>query len=549
MARLLPLLLAAAALVAPPSAAATGPMAFAGDGLRPRGSTLRVVVLPIKEPGQAVPARPRLEAAFHRAAALMARVSRGRLLLTFEIGPVYAPPRGENGAVSDRRAVERSVARGVVWRGATPVYVRASPRPGYGYGSTWGAELQGTSWRIPQTVVHELGHTLGLAHALAPTSCRRPFAPLACAEHPRHTHEYGDLLDVMGGGASAFGAFTMVAARLAPPTDAPPAGGAVALRPVDGTGPTALRLRAADRDWYVETRRRVVVDGLGGSAAPRGVAISRVVPRYAPGADLFPEPLRVPATNPAVACRGVRACLARQIFAPGRTLTVPGAFRLRVLTRGRRVAVTWLDRTPPALTVAGASVVRRPGAGAELTLDLRADATGAGVLWVEVDQRGTVTRVPADAAPGLVAGRRGSGAVTVPLVAGATSARVRLIDAAGNASAPADVALGALPVSDGATVSMNPAPGRFPADATPLADGTVTVSGATTAAMAGLPVRIDLIGSSAQTEAIVAPDGTFSAAITPPGPGLYAVVARVPVGRLPDGITLRHETATGHYRA
>jgi hypothetical protein len=72
---------------------------------------------------------------------------------------------------------------------------------------------------------------------------------------------------------------------------------------------------------------------------------------------------------------------------------------------------------------------------------LLASATGAGVLAVTVDQAGLIRRIKADDVTGIVDGASASGTLTVPLVAGAPTARIRLIDAAGNVSAPADVNL------------------------------------------------------------------------------------------------------------
>ena len=196
----------------------------------------------------------------------------------------------------------------------------------------------------------------------------------------------------------------------------------------------------------------------GAARLPSGVAISRVPARYTPGEHGYPNTLRIPATDPQVGCRGTASCLGRQIFRPGRSLTVRGAFRLRVL-RGRgpvRVETTWLDRTPPTVAVARTTVVRRFGTGNELVLDLLADARGAGVARVEIDHGGAVTRIDADDVPGLVAGRRGHGRVRVPLVAGA-AARVWLVDAAGNVSPPVQVDVAAAASVRAATIGSSPA--------------------------------------------------------------------------------------------
>jgi hypothetical protein len=536
---------------------------------RPAGTPYRIVVLPVKQRGTPLPPRRGLARTFRSARAWYRRETRGRI----DLRAVFAPPiaaaaanAGEDGPAAT--ALRIAAGRGVDVAGALPVLIEAGRRDRRSYGSPSGIQIRGTAWRRPQTVVHELGHGLGLEHSPAPTACRGGFAPLRCTLRPRTRYDYADALDVMGGGDRHLGAYARVALGLDPVTDAPPGRAVTVLRPLEARRPTLLRLRTAAFDYLVDTRR-ADVDRIARRRvrAPRGAAIARVRARYAPagatslvpepvrvtggGNDLLPQPVRVPATDPARACRaGTPACLARQIFRPGRRFTVPGAVRLRVLRGGGalRVATRWLDRTPPSLTVAAARIVRPAGAPAQLALALATAATGAGVARIEVEQGGAITPADPDLHPGLVAGPRGSGTLRVPLRA-APVARVRAVDAAGNASAWQPIDLAAVPAAAGATVSWAPAGGTVQGVATPLGSGqVVTIRARTDPALAGALAELEVVGSAEAPSATVGADGTLTIAWTAPRPGLYTLRLRVPVGRSADGVDVRTEAFQGWYR-
>ena len=524
--------------------AAAAPAHAQPRALVPRGTPLKVVVLPLPQPGERVPTRAQLDHTMRGVRRWFARVSHGRYRLRYAIAP---PATGLGpGIASTQEVVRRAAAAGVDVAGAIPVRIEASRTPQRSIGNPASVQIRGRSWRNVGTFGHELGHALGLDHARAPTVCPRPFRPLACARHPRTEYEYGDTLDVMGLGDDDYGAYALAALGLAPVRDA--RAGVTRLRPLEAARPTLLRLRAAGQDWYVDTRRDVDTRD-GRLRAPRGMAILRVAPRYRAGDSILPHTQRIPATDPARPCRaGSRACLARQIFGPGRTFTVPGAFRLRVLPGGRRVRMTWLDRTPPALAVTSARVVAVAGAGPQLELGVRTPAKGAGVLRVTVAQGGALARVDADTVPGLAV--RGSGTLRVPLN-GAVPAQVRAVDAAGHASAPATVDVATLPVATGASVTFDPPLGDSDATATPLAAGqVVTFSGRTDPALAGASVDVEGIGDSREQPApLIGVDGSFAGSWRAPEAGLYLMRLRVPVAPLPDGLNFVTETFEGHFRA
>ncbi len=538
------------------------PVAGADAVPPPEQRAVRVVLYPVKLAGERVPGRPRLERALRELSAFMERVTYGRILVTGEVAPPFrATTRSTRDSIIPfatlDAAVSSAAARGVRTDGGIPLFIAPSRRDKRSFANSSFAVIQGRGLSRPEaTVAHELAHVLGLDHAGSPRACPRPFRPVACSARPRVVDQYGDGLDVMGTGRDRFGAYHLAVLGAAPVRDAPTGSARVTVRPLQDRRPTLLRLRTASEDWFVESRTRASSRySRRAVRLPAGVGVSRVRPQYAPDAEgRVMAPLRVPGAAPASRCTSDASCLARQLFRPGATLTVPGAVRLRVLGRGprgsTRVRTTWLDRTPPALSVAGATIVRRFGGGAELALEVRAAAAGAGVAAVLIDQGGALTRIDPDTVPGLVAGARGAGLVRAPLAPGAAAATVRLVDAAGNASAPAVVDLAGAPSAAAATVAFDPPLGPYEARATPVAAGrAVTVSGVTDPSLEGLTWRLDVIGTQVSADLPIGPGGALSGSWTPTEPGLYKVVAQVPVERIPGSFELRRQTVEGWVRA
>ena len=89
------------------------------------------------------------------------------------------------------------------------------------------------------------------------------------------------------------------------------------------------------------------------------------------------------------------------MFVPGKSLTVPGAFRLDVLpaaaTGTSQVRTTWLDKTPPVMKTIKARLQKPWGStSSTLVVDLAGSADGAGIVAAEVTAGGATTRLDAE---------------------------------------------------------------------------------------------------------------------------------------------------------
>ena len=548
------MLVALAALIAAEPVAAQSPL-----GLRTEGSTFRVVVIPVQAAGKRAPSAPKLRRMLDRATRWFAKASYGRMRLEGAVAPTFVAGSLTRRLHRDEREawhqiLDWAAARGVPVDGALPIFVAPGvKRLGMGPDSAHrsqgtvdgGVVMRSTQWRLNEIVVHEFGHALGALHANV-QACRRGVHQCRHGNH-RATAEYGDEFDIMGTGSEWFGAYHLAALGLASIVHAPPGQAVTAIRPHSSGDPTLLRLRAAKRDWYIDSHTSYLDDfPRRRYRLPRSVVVSYAKPKFVtPRSEYLPSPIRYPHS---VARGCTEICVGRFLYRPGRRLTVPGVFTMRVLSgRPVRVRTRWLDRTPPALTVASSAAVPVFGAAPQLMASVRADARGAGVLAVEVNQNGAITRVPADSIRGLVNGRRGRGTVRVPLAPSGVSAAIRLVDAAGNASPWAPLDLSRRVPS--ASVAYSPALGLDERSAPRLSGArTVTVRGRTDPAFAGLTVDFFGTGEPAVRLLPIARDGSFSTVWTPRTRGQHMVELHVPVERQPDGFNLRYENHMRHLR-
>ena len=96
------MLVALAALIAAAPAAAQSPL-----GLRPEGSTFRVVVIPIQIAGKRAPSAPKLRRMLDRASRWYAKASYDRMRLEGAIAPTFVAGRSRGGC-SERTSARSS---------------------------------------------------------------------------------------------------------------------------------------------------------------------------------------------------------------------------------------------------------------------------------------------------------------------------------------------------------------------------------------------------------------------------------------------------------
>jgi hypothetical protein len=313
-----------------------------------------------------------------------------------------------------------------------------------------------------------------------------------------------------------------------------------------------LRIRTADRDWFVEARSESHQDSfLNGAPSDSvqvlpvgGVVLSRAVRRYTiDDTGYFPNPYRfAPAAG--VPCEPVTDpptydCGAGQVFMPGTALMVPGAFRLDVLPPGTdgtsQVKTTWLDKTPPALKSVKGRIEKPWGAATgTLVVDLAGTADGAGVTAVEVKAGQKTTRVDAETLTDLIAGR---GRASVRLKAPRSGiVRTTLVDAAGKRSAVKKLVVRKLKTTRPAAIGYAPRGGTGYYTAPSVAKGTkLRVNVRTDPKTAGLSVYVWALGggNTKPRLARISKSGRASVTVALPKGDAVQVVVQVPkrVGR------------------
>ncbi len=480
--------------------------------------TLRLAIMPIQLPGATLPTTAELTAAVANLNALYAGATGAKLKATAVIAPPYTTTATIDPYDGNReleKTIASAVAHGVKLAGATPVFIAASDTPSSSYGGpALGALLFGPHWKMPSVWAHEIGHWQGLSHGRSPR-CPTPGSIVGCDERDNIANEYGDYFDIMGSGADRFGLYQLrVLGLYTPPEAAAGAAGAVAtVAPPGQPGPAGLRLRAASRDWYIEARSASHQDffDFSGNVIPveqalpvGGVIVSGAERRYTTDqTGYFPNPYRY---FPAIGtpCDGAAAeCGASEVFSPGSSLTVPGAFRLDVLgpagTGASQVKTTWLDKTPPVIRSIKARIEKPWGSSSStMTVDLVGAADGAGIASVEVKAGSKTTKVDADALTDLIAGK---GRATVRIKAPRSGiVRTTLVDAAGHRSAVKSLRVSRIKTTRPNTVTYAPRGGGGYYTSVAVPAGTrVTVSVRMDPKLAGIPVYASFFGPGGLT--------------------------------------------------
>jgi hypothetical protein len=395
--RLAAALIATAALVAAPSAAA-----IAGP--------LRTLVMPVTW-GPEPLSNPQAQAMVDGAATFLRNASFGKLTLAADITPVLpafaAPPECD-----DIRAVRDAAITAAAAAGYDPlaysrrVYLLPWDRASCGMPSpfayTVGRDIVIVGLFRPETLAHELGHSFGLGHA------HRESCTGSCVEY-----EYGDPRDAMALGT---GDFNPLEKSLAGWLGAP----AVADRDGDFTIdqfelpsalPQALVVPTARGEYWIDHREPLGNDiGLTGPAA-QGIEVRLREPALL-GAALLLTPSDL-VSDPRNLSDGA--------VVPGDAFTVRGVFSVAVLDHaGTAVGLRfhWLDTTPP-----GPSALKRP-------VSVR---KGLRLAWSTPLERGSGVDRYELYLDGHRVATTGATSATVPEpVGGAHTVRVVAVDRAGN---------------------------------------------------------------------------------------------------------------------
>ena len=254
---------------------------------------------------------------------------------------------------------------------------------------------------------HELGHTLGLAHA----------SRWDCVGASCQVNEYGNEFSVMGHGNGDLNAFEKSKLQWLTGVVRPAENATYEIGPVDGptTLPQALVVTTAASEFWFESRAHSTPAFIGNSVQPPGVA---VVAGPANGAIRSPYPrdnLLLP--NP----RGG----GRFAYGAGESFVRRGVFRVTVDRQAPEsvaLGFRWLDRTAPARPSIDVRVRR---GRARITWDPAAEQ-GSGLLSYTVLVDGRAVRTLDGQIPYLNA------SATLRLSRGVHRVGVRAIDRAGN---------------------------------------------------------------------------------------------------------------------
>ncbi len=253
--------------------------------------------------------------------------------------------------------------------------------------------------------VHELGHTLGLAHANS-WHC----IALGCT-----VDEYGSVFSPMGSGGGDFNAYEKAELGWLNAIERPGSDATHVIGPIEGptTLPQALVVTTAASEFWFESRGRSTPSFTGDSEQPAGIA---VIAGPAPGTQTSPYPseniLLPHPSGPA-----------RFAYTAGESFVQPEVFRVAIERHARESATLrfeWLDRVAPA---APQVVARAVGRGRVEIAWGQPRERGSGVDTYSVLSDGRVARVVRSAA-----GR----SATLRLARGAHRVAVFATDRAGN---------------------------------------------------------------------------------------------------------------------